>query len=298
MIPHLLKSILVLSVLFPLMSCKGQTSPIPKTDAQLFGEYWFKGKAEIASYELSQARYGDTHDGTTVMVFVTEDFSKSKQVKLEEPEKYKSDAVKVMKLNTNKEFVTGIYKYSMMSSVYMPLDHSEYPHSFKLTASAQDWCGQSFMQANWKGNRYEIQSFSYFEKEGDKKFALPRGMLEDELWTLIRVAPETLPVGEVKMIASALFLRLSHTENKVYDAVTSLVKKDDHFTYTINYSEIKRHLEIDFEKHFPYKILGWKETYGDHEITTGKLLNSVMSDYWMHNHPQDEILRDDLDLLH
>ena len=294
MIQRLFILVMLSVVLLPLYSCKDKSSPIPKTDTQVFNSYWFKGQAEISNYELNQARYGATHHGETVLVYVTEDFSKSKQVKMDEPQKYKSDAVKVLKLNTNKEFITGIYKYSMMSSVFMPLDHSEAPHSLKLMASIHDWCGQTFMQANWKGNRYEIQQFSYFEKEGDKKFALPRGWLEDEVWTLIRVAPETLPIGEVKMIASAFYLRLTQTENKVYNAITALVKKEDHYTYTITYSDIKRKLEIDFETGFPYKILGWKETYGDNEITTGKLLKTMMSDYWLHNHAQDEPLRDSL----
>lgn len=298
MIPRLFILVMLSAVFFPLFSCKGKHSPIPKTNTQVFNGYWFKGQAEISHYALSQARYGDTHDGETVLVFVTEDFSKSKQVKMDEPQKYKSDAVKVLKLNTNKEFITGIYKYTMMSSVFMPLDHAEAPHSLKLTASVHDWCGQTFMQANWKGNRYEIQQFSYFEKDGDKKFALPRGWLEDEVWTLIRVAPETLPLGEVKMIASAFYLRLTHTENKVYNAITALVKKEDHYTYSITYSDIKRKLEIDFETTFPYKILGWTETYGDNEITTGKLLKTMMSDYWLHNQAQDEPLRDSLNLGH
>jgi hypothetical protein len=180
----------------------------------------------------------------------------------------------------------------------MPLDHSEHPHSLKLTASSQDWCGQSFLQANWKGNRYEIQQFSYFESEGDKKFALPRGILEDELWTLIRVAPDALPSGEIKIIPSSFYLRLTHKEVKVYNAITRLDKKTDHFTYSIDYPELKRKLEIDFETGFPYKILGWKESYGENEVTTGKLLNTILSDYWMHNHPADEVLREDLNLTH
>ena len=96
MIPRLFILVMLSAVFFPLLSCKGKSSPIPKTDAQVFNSYWFKGQAEISNYELSQARYGATHNGETVLVFVTEDFSKSKQVKMDEPHKYKSDAVKVL----------------------------------------------------------------------------------------------------------------------------------------------------------------------------------------------------------
>lgn len=295
--PKILSRSLGLAMLcFMLPSCKKAKSPIPETNEQVFSEYWYQGQAEISSYELSQSRYGGTHDGKTVLVFVAEDFSKSKHVKLDEPHKHKSDAVRIIKLNTSKEFVTGIYKYSMMNSVYMPVDHKAYPHSLKLTSGIQEWCGQSFMQVNWKGNRYEVQDFSYFESEGDSKYSLARGWLEDEIWTLIRIAPNTLPIGEVKMIASASFIRLSHRENKVYEALTSLTKSETHYTYSIHYPELKRTLDIDFDTAFPYRILGWREVTPENEITTGHLLNTLMSDYWTKHQPADEILRDSLNL--
>lgn len=279
-----------------LLSCSKPKSPIPETNEQVFSDYWYKGEAEISSYELNQSRYGGTHDGKAVLVFVAEDFSKSKHVKLDEPHKHKSDAVRVIKLNTSKEFVTGIYKYTMMNSVYMPVDHHAYPHSLKLTSSTQEWCGQSFMQINWKGNRYEVQEFSYFESEGDAKYSLTRGWLEDELWTLIRIAPNTLPIGELKMIVAASFVRLAHCENKVYDAVASLTNSTDHYTYSIQYPELKRTLDIDFETTFPYRILGWREVSAGNEINTGRLLKTIMSDYWTKNQQADEILRDSLNL--
>lgn len=286
-----------LALLFLLhVSCSKPKSSIPETNEQVFSDYWYQGEAEISSYELNQSRYGGTHDGKSVLLFVTEDFSKSKHVKLDEPHKHKSDAVRIIKLITSKEFVTGMYKYTMMNSVYMPVDHDEYPHSFKLTSSTQEWCGQSFMQVNWKGNRYEVQEFSYFESEGDSKYSLVQGWLEDELWTLIRVAPHALPIGEVKMIASAFYVRLAHCENKVYDAMTSLTKSEEHYTYAIHYPELKRTLDIDFESDFPHRILGWREVSADNEITTGCLLKTIKSDYWSKNQPVDEILRDSLKL--
>ena len=50
-----------------------------------FVQYWYGGKAELNSYDLKQSRYGQIRNGEAVMVFVTEDFSKSKQVKLDYP---------------------------------------------------------------------------------------------------------------------------------------------------------------------------------------------------------------------
>ena len=80
-------------------------------DSKEFKDYWYDGKAEITSYKLEQARYGELHEGYAVLVFVAEDFSKSKQVKLDDPQNAKGDDVKVLKLNRIKKFDTGIYRY-------------------------------------------------------------------------------------------------------------------------------------------------------------------------------------------
>jgi len=296
MIEHINRYYILGYIVFICLCCKDQASVLPAIDEKTFNTYWNQGQAEISSYELDQSRYGAQHDGSVVLVFVTEDMSKSKQVKLDDPERFIADAIKVMKLNMNKEFVTGIYKYNMMNSVYTPLDYEHNPHSLKLTAGSQDWCGQTFMQSNWKNNRYEVQQFSYFESEGDKPYNLRGGWLEDEIMTKIRVSPNMLPIGNIRMIPSAFYLRLAHQANKVYDAITTLKSEGETFSYTIQYPELKRSMEISFQSLFPYKILGWTETYGDNEVTTAKISSTVMSDYWKHNHAEDEVLREELKL--
>ncbi len=95
--------------------------PIPP-DAQAFEGYWSKGQAEITSYVLDQSRYGEIHPGNAVLIFVTEDFSRSRQVKLDRPERAGEDRARVLKLNLTKKFATGVYPYSLMSSVFTPLD--------------------------------------------------------------------------------------------------------------------------------------------------------------------------------
>src|SRR5437868_1990091 len=110
----------------------------PYSLSEEFKSYWYSGKAEISSYKLKQARYGEIHDGSAVMVFVTEDFSKSKQVKLDHPENAGDDKLPVMKLNLVKKFVTGIYPYSMMMSAFSPVDLNNYPHAVKTATSVQE----------------------------------------------------------------------------------------------------------------------------------------------------------------
>lgn len=116
-----------------------------------FFDYWYQGKAEISSYNLQQARYGALHEGKAVLIFVTEDFSENKQVKLDHPSQAEDDAVKVMKLKLVKKFNTGIYLYSMISSIFTPVNTQTFPHSLKVTTTSQEWCGHTFTQlTGWK----------------------------------------------------------------------------------------------------------------------------------------------------
>ena len=40
--------------------------------------YWYNSEAEITSYNLKQARYGEIHEGKAALIFVTEPFSKKR----------------------------------------------------------------------------------------------------------------------------------------------------------------------------------------------------------------------------
>ncbi len=115
-------------------------------DSAEFKDYWYSGKAEITSYKLEQARYGEIHRGYDVLVFVTEDFSKQNHVKIDDPERARGDAVKVLKLNKIKKFGTGIYDYSMMDSVFTPVRKDDYPNTLKISSSTQEWCGHTYKQ--------------------------------------------------------------------------------------------------------------------------------------------------------
>jgi len=87
-------------------------------DFKEWGDYWFQGKAEINSYNLTQYRYGEARDGEAVLIFVTEDFSRKKHVKLDDTEAAGRDKISVLKMNQTREFVTGIYPYHMMLSAF------------------------------------------------------------------------------------------------------------------------------------------------------------------------------------
>jgi hypothetical protein len=264
-----------------------------------FGDYWYQGKAEITSYELKQARYGEIRDGHAVLVFVTEPFSRKKQVKLDNPSTAGSDKVSVMKLNFTRKFLTGIYPYSIMQSTFTPVQLDQYANSLKSTLSVQEWCGQVFGQLNKAGNHFRYQGFSYFESEGDVERELDLVALEDELWARIRINPESLPTGLVELIPGMAFGRLTHRDLKAEKAEASLEKGEEEFVYTLNYTTLKRRLSIRFSSQFPYEILGWEETYPDFGkmmTTTAVKKASLLTDYWTRNGNDDLHLRKELGL--
>ena len=303
-----------LTVLLSFFSCKNGINESPpeaefvklSPKESKFDDYWYQNKAELTSYKLEQARYGEIHQGEAVLVFVTEDFSASKLVKLDDPAATPKDAVKILKLNATRKFNTGIYPYSMMSSAFTPVDLKKHPNTLKITSSSQEWCGHTFMQANLEKNDYKVNLNSYFESEGDREFKVDKVMPEDEIWNRIRIAPKSLPEGDITLLPGLFYTRLRHTEFKPQKA-TATLKADsnnaDFMVYNIQYTDLDRTLKITFQKEFPFQIESWEETYtsgwgdGAKKLTTKAIRNkSMMLDYWNKHNNADLGLRKDLGL--
>lgn len=268
-------------------------------DSGRFADYWYSGKAEVTSYSLSQARYGGSHPGYAVLIFVTEDLSRSKQVKLDDPARAGRDAVKVLKLNHIKKFNTGIYRYSTMSSVFSPVDGSR---PLKVTLSSQEWCGHVFMQLNRRRGGYSGASFSYFESEGDERFNLPDVFLEDEIWTRARIDPGSLPTGRIRIVPNLLITRLLHTDPVPEPADASVLSPREGITrYSLVFPQTQRVFEMDFETEFPHRIVSWREEYesgwgsGAKRLETAATVKKrILTDYWAKNSPPDAAMRKQL----
>ena len=165
--------------------------------------------------------------------------------------------------------------------------------------SAQEWCGQVFTQLNLRGDDFHVNSFSYFEQEGDANFTLRKILLEDEIWNIIRLDPAALPTGRFELIPGLFFTRLSHMNLKTERAEGALSQSGDTLSYTLSIPGQSRTLTIQFEKLFPHKILGWREQFMEREImqeTTASLDKTLITDYWTKNKNQFQYLRDSLNL--
>ena len=299
-----------LSFIIIYSGCSGVNSnenPMIFPVSEKFGDYWYQGKAELNRFELSQFRYGEIRKGDAVLIFVTEDFLKDKQVKYEFGDD-KSNVQTVLKLNFNRRYYTGVYPYSLLTSTFLPINSSK-SHALKITFTAQEWCGHMFMQLNNRDDEFNIQQNSYFQAEGDKEFNLDHALLEDEVWTLIRINPDLLKTGDFKVIPSMQYVRLFH---KDYQSALATVEKKEVknsdlspnalIEYSIKYHELPRSLSILYEKDFPHQILAWEEGYspleddkgGDMLVTRAVRTNKLMLDYWSKNSVADSVYRFEL----
>ena len=297
-------------ILALLSACSGEVNSQTKKEKvrynnQIETAYWNDGKAEIATYELMQNRYNEVYPGKLIAVFVTEDFLTDKQVK---NERYQSDkSTKILKNIRLRKFTTGIYDYSMHTSVFTPLDRNKY-NTLKVTNSMQEWCGTTFRQLNHKAGKYDLQIRSYFESEGDKEMSLNEAIVEDELFNLLRIDPSLLPNGKFKMIPSLNTLSLKHKMPQVvngYGEITTytdtLFEGQDLMQYTYKIAAEKREVNLVFEKASPHKIVGFTEaspSIFDKTVrtTVAKLLAIKKLPYWELHHPEDEKMREELGL--
>ncbi|NJO02263.1 MAG: hypothetical protein HC880_11760 [Bacteroidia bacterium] len=132
-------------------------------------------------------------------------------------------------------------------------------------------------------------------------------LLEDEIWSRIRIDPQSLPVGKVSIVPSTIISRLLHRPVRAEEAEASLSPADQSLeimVYQLHYPEAKRTLKIHFEKNFPHTILEWEESYpgiswGTESKTLhtrAKLKKTLLLDYWRQNQLEDRRLREALGL--
>ena len=302
---------LYILLFFTFSSCDAQVKTTSEVSFQVtnpedFNAYWYAGKAELNHFNLTQVRYGEKRPSDAVLIYVTEDFLRDKQVKKEFGD---DESVSVLKLNSVKKFTTGIYDYSIMTSIFTPLDFRKHPTSLKLTFSSQEWCGQSFAQMNMRNGKLHYQERSYFQAEGDIDKTLDATYVEEDVWTRIRIEPQMLPLGKITMVPSQEFMRLFHKSLKAYDAEASLVLQvndqksggQEFYIYTLRYPELDRTLKISCQSAFPYKILSWEETTDASNpakaLTTKAVARkTMMLPYWELNKNENEVYRDSLQL--
>jgi len=261
-----------------------------------FAGYWHQGVAELSRYRLRQARYGETHDGEAVLVFVTEPFLPGAQVKHEHGEH--PDAIEVLKLNAHRRFYTGIYPYSVLTSSFSPTSGDP---TLKVSTSVQEWCGHAYTQLNRRDGQLQLTQHSYFQDEADEERAFDEAPFEDAVMTTLRRDPSAAPTGELSMVPALHHLRFVHRPVRAYRAEASRsTVDDDRFggrvgRYRLEYPELDRTVEIFYGLAHPHVIHGWVED-GAAGRTEAVRTDAILTDYWSHHGSDDGAYREALGL--
>jgi hypothetical protein len=256
-----------------------------------FGSYWYDGKAELDGYDLRVSRYGQTRRGRAVMIYVTEPFSDSKRVKVDDPSADPEDTFTVLKLNLVRDFQTGIYDYNTMVSVFSRVDDLK---PVKISFSSAEWCGHVYEELLFHPDGIRGHYDSYFEDESGKRdLAMKKnGVAEDNLFILLRgLRGDFLGPGEQKEIAllpGVFYGRLSHHDP---GWVKAKIGRDDEEPMievpagrfdTIVYRVLiddGRQGTFHVEKPYPHRIVRWSLP----PDVEGNLTGTTRDAYWRMN---------------
>lgn len=274
------------------------TFTLPATaaaDADAFWSHWSDGRAELSGYHLIQPRYGEPREGHAVLVFVTEPFSRSKAVKVDRYDRSNPDHFTALKLNHARYFQTGVYPYSLMTSVFV--DPAKGFAPVKASFSGQEWCGHVYEEAIVGSGGVDVQIHSYFEGETDRR-AVPVAMLEDAVFItargLMSGGPGAAPTGPAELLPSALFRRLKHrpaapmkTTFAWSGPTTATVPAGRFAVRTLSWDRAGTQCALDVEVAPPHRIIGWRCADGEKAALTG----SMRSPYWRQNGNRDAQLR-------
>jgi hypothetical protein len=166
----------------------------------------------------------------------------------------------------------------------------------------QEWCGHSYMEVLDHTSTFTASLNSYFEGESYDNQELKPALLEDDVWTMIRIRNK-LPQGTIKMYPSLAYTLLMHKEYKSYKCEVKLTKNGNMNRYTLYYPALDRTLEINYEAEGTREIIGWEETYLDgygnnrkKSTTTATRMKTINSRYWGKNSVADSTLRIELNL--
>ncbi|MBI2841395.1 MAG: hypothetical protein HYX75_24020 [Acidobacteria bacterium] len=267
-------------------------------------------EAEISSYKTIQPRYGESRSAQTVLIYVTEDLNRDTRIKVEDYAKTPpSQRMHVLKLNRSLHFSTGIYDYSVMTSVFSALQPGHCMGILcpaKISITASEWCGNFYEQILPDSNGARRTMHSYFEAEGDKEdyVALPGpGLYEDSLPVLIReFEGEFIPVGqkrEYNILPSLWESRITHrplasekgSVEKTVDRLTVAGGKSQS-VYKWIWHVGSRVVTYWTEQEYPHYIVRWSSSAGE----SGERIKTIHLPYWEHNKNEDSRLRRELGL--
>ena len=265
-----------------------------------FNARWSDGRAELSGYRATVNRYGELRPAELMLLYVTEPMSRRAWIK--DDAAAGDDRVGVIKLNASLKFQTGVYPYSVLTSVFSPVDRwrAEAFAPVKITLSVQEWCGHVF-HAVWPGeDRFTAHILSYFASEGESReeTVTPAGALyEDALLIQLRELDGPFANGRDwrgALVPSLWNARRAHRPLRPVDATIvrsrTTVDGAEVHRFEVRYADVSR--TIDVETAEPHRVLGWRSSDGEE----AHILRTARMPYWQLNHNGDERRREEFGL--
>lgn len=222
-------------------------------------------------------------------MYVTEPISRRTLIKDDDAQG--ADRMDVLKLNISEKFLTGVYPYSVLTSVFCPSDQYDRARfsPAKITLSAQEWCGHVFLGA-WPDERsFALRGMSYFASEGDVEERVPcaQGTLyEDALLVQLRELDGPFAGGgdwEGTLVPSLWRNRRAHRPLRPEPASIRRSNLDEDTTrFTLEAGAFRR--TFDVEKRGDKRVIAWQSSDGGR----ARLLRSTRMPYWALHDPGDE----------
>jgi hypothetical protein len=259
-----------------------------------FWERWSDGQAELDGYRVTMPRYGEPRDGHVVLVYVTEEMNQKTLVKDDTGAVPPDQKEVVLKLNHTLKFRTGIYPYSVMTSVFSPVGSAgrERFAPVKISFTAQEWCGHVFQMVTPTLDAFSSILHSYFSVEGDREDHVttePLTLYEDALWIQLRELDGPFEGGgdwEGYVVPSLWQLRKTHRLAEPVKATITREEAEVDGTpitrFTLRYADYSRTWDIEGAE--PHRILAWRTSDGEEGTLTG----TVRLPYWQLNANGDE----------
>ena len=282
----------------------GTFSGLPRSPragaSDAFWAHWGDGRAELSGYRATVSRYGAPREAELSLIYVTEPHDRRTWIKDDRVEA--PNRVEVLKLIRSEHFLTGIYPYSVMASVFAPVEPwgGERFGPIRINLDVQEWCG-AVTHRLWPGpSSVRSLRLSYFEWEGETldEIPIPEGTLyEDALLIQLRELDGVFNDGEVW--EGWLFPELWRLRNRGVSVeperasiTRATAERDGVPVHRFRVESEGYWRTIDVESEPPQRILGWENSVGD----TAELIGSERLAYWSLNSPGDESYREALGL--
>lgn len=309
-----LSSVVLLLLLAGCRTADGPAWPDAPTAgaSDAFWATWSDGQAEVATYAATVSRYDSLRDASVVLVTVTEPVDRKTWIK---DDSAAGDArLDVVKLNHMETFQTGVYPYSVMTSVFMPVadfgaDVGGRFAPAKITLTAQEWCGHVW-HGVWPGAgafRSEMRSYFASEGETDRTVEAPNGTLyEDALLVQLRELDGPFAGGgdwSGSLVPALWEQRMAH--RPLAPVAATIARADTAVAGTDGDTLAATRFRLAYdghrglfvrtvvvEKQAPRRVLGWTTSRGERV----RLVRSLRMPYWRLNRPGDTRWRDSLGL--